>query len=100
MDALLSTADKVPHDGIVYGDCIYNSSCNHDLRGLTTLTILDRIIDGAAERGIYVRITSPPTFTFSFYFTLFWLQILLDMHNLVAGVQASGLWCVSIRALR
>lgn len=53
--------------------CSTNATCNADLRNLTSLQILDRVIDEAALRGLYV---------------------LLDMHNLVPGVQASGLWCV------
>jgi endoglucanase len=53
-------------------DCQYNQTCNEDLKGLTSLQVLDKIVAAAAARGIY---------------------IMLDMHSFEPDAyEENGLW--------
>lgn len=35
-------------------DCQYNQTCNEDLKGLTSLQVLDKVVSAAASRGLYI----------------------------------------------
>ena len=55
-------------------DCQYNQTCNLDLKGLTSLQMLDKVVAAAGARGIYV---------------------LFDLHSFAPDAsQSNGLWCV------
>ena len=55
-------------------DCQYNQTCNEDLKGLTSLQVLDRVVAAAADRGLY---------------------IMFDMHSFEPDAyQQNGLWSV------
>lgn len=48
---------------ILYGSCTYNQSCNLDLKNLTGLQIMDKLISYMAVKGIFVvLLNSGPNF--------------------------------------